>query len=382
MPVLDERGRLFGKINLIDAVVVVLVLGLIPLAYGAFLLFRVPKPSIVTLQPTQVAAGQPASLLLTGENLRPFLRARIGPVDSPLFVQNPTTGEIKLPQTVQPGTYDIALFDEGQELARKPGALTVIATERIEMQAVGAFVGLTREDAESIEAGTTFGTDAQVVSVRPPQAGEGGMRIGSNVFPTTALPGDQRIPAILKLTCAVVTTECRIAQTPVARGATISFPLPPRKDKPENRDAKFLIDEVFPADTRAAFPAVATIRARFIGEPGILKVMKVGDVDLQRSPTGVDTARAVLVAVESQEQLTTNWVWSEGVLSRTVQLPQPVVTFIGTIRVPVVFTPSGWVYQYRPIRVGSSFSFETALFTVSGWIVDVKIGEERPGATR
>jgi hypothetical protein len=196
------------------------------------------------------------------------------------------------------------------------------------------------------------------------------------------LPGDQRIPAILKLTCAVVTTECRIAQTPVARGATISFPLPPRKDKPENRDAKFLIDEVFPADTRAAFPAVATIRARFIGEPGILKVMKVGDVDLQRSPTGVDTARAVLVAVESQEQLTTNWVWSEGVLSRTVQLPQPVVTFIGTIRVPVVFTPSGWIYQYRPIRVGSSFSFETALFTVSGWIVDVKIGEERPGATR
>ena len=40
MPVLDERGRLFGKINLIDAVVVVLALGLIPLAYGAFCFFE------------------------------------------------------------------------------------------------------------------------------------------------------------------------------------------------------------------------------------------------------------------------------------------------------------------------------------------------------
>ena len=41
--VLDDRGRLFGRVNLVDASVVGFIVLLIPVAYGTWLLFR-PKP--------------------------------------------------------------------------------------------------------------------------------------------------------------------------------------------------------------------------------------------------------------------------------------------------------------------------------------------------
>ena len=46
MALIDERGRLFGRINLIDLAVIVFVAVLIPLGYGAYLVFRAPAPHI------------------------------------------------------------------------------------------------------------------------------------------------------------------------------------------------------------------------------------------------------------------------------------------------------------------------------------------------
>ena len=46
MAIVDDRGRLGGKVNLIDAVVAFLILILIPVAFGAYLLFRTPQPTL------------------------------------------------------------------------------------------------------------------------------------------------------------------------------------------------------------------------------------------------------------------------------------------------------------------------------------------------
>ena len=127
MPVIDGRGRLFGKLNLIDAITVAVVLGLIPLAYGAFMLFRVPVPIITSIQPMQVTQGQLNTLLLRGEGFRPFLVARLGDVESYGFlVQSPTIAEVRMPETLPPGNYDLTLFDQVRELVRMPGAITVV----------------------------------------------------------------------------------------------------------------------------------------------------------------------------------------------------------------------------------------------------------------
>ena len=49
MKVIDDRGRLFGRVNLFDAAIAAFVVVLIPLAYGTFLLFRAPAPRITSV---------------------------------------------------------------------------------------------------------------------------------------------------------------------------------------------------------------------------------------------------------------------------------------------------------------------------------------------
>lgn len=382
MPLIDDRGRLFGKLNLIDAIVVFVVLLLIPLAYGAFLLFRVPEPTITSITPAQVTENETGSLQITGNDLRPFLRAKIGMVDAPFFVQSPTLGEIKLPPKLAPGAYDIVLMDEGQELVRKGGALTVVAA-RIEMEAVGVFVGLPQDAEGLIAAGSDFGTIAEVLAVRPLRPRMQRVRIGANVFVTKPLEKEWGMPAIIRLNCAIVGAECKVGDTAVAKNATITLSLsrPPAKNgsaPAAHKQVQFLIDEVFPAGMHAAFPAIASIRVRFVAEPEVLDVMKVGDVDLSGSLTPADEGRAVLTQVGSDRRtLTALSNNSEGLLRRTVQLEQPVLAFTGAVRVPVVFTPSGWSYKDRPVKVGAPFTFETAAGAMMGSIISMNLSHEK-----
>ena len=72
MALVDERGRIGGKVNLIDAVIAVVVLGLIPVAFGAFLLFRTPMPKLLAVGPNSLYQGGNLRVRIDGENLRPF----------------------------------------------------------------------------------------------------------------------------------------------------------------------------------------------------------------------------------------------------------------------------------------------------------------------
>ena len=46
MPLVDENGRVFGRLNLFDAALAAFVILLIPAAYGTYLLFRTAAPRI------------------------------------------------------------------------------------------------------------------------------------------------------------------------------------------------------------------------------------------------------------------------------------------------------------------------------------------------
>lgn len=392
MSLIDNRGRLFGKVNLIDAIVGAVTLMLIPLAYGAFLLFRTPIPKITSIQPAQVIEHQTVTLHVTGDDLRPFLGARLGSVESAGFlVQSPTVAEIKLPD-LPVGTYDVTLYDQGQELLRKPAAVTVVAAAppsalppmRLELQAVGAFVGLSKDDAALIGPTSKFAAShgqtatptppiAEVLAVRAPEPATYRLKITANLFATALMP-DLRVPAIIRLYCAVVNSECKIGDTVAANNTTITLPL----GMPASTDhsvpvgsphVKFFIDQIFPAGARPEFPTVAAIRVRFVAQPQILNVLKAGDVDVSGVIT--DTDRAVLTEVGSDRQTMPAVITTESFLRHSFQLQQPVLTFIGTVRVPVVFTPSGWSYQDRPMKVGGMFTFETTSGALIGWILDM-----------
>lgn len=564
MHLIDDRGRLLGKVNLIDAIVGVVALGLVPLVYGAFLLFRVPVPKVTSITPTQVFEHQTATLQVAGVDLRPFMRARFGLIESGgLLVLSPTVAEIKLPDLAA-GTYDLVLYDEGQELVTRPGALTVVPLPppppppslQIDVQAVGAFIGLQSGDTASIAVGSRFEprtaeaavapggitarnrgrSIAEVLNARAPEPDTQRVRMGANALATVPLPGQWRVPAIIRLSCGVVNGECKVGDTVVAADAIISLPLPvhPRKDETGSRgrrDVRFLIDEVRsvgarpqfplpvdvqalgafvglvedelqvvrvgakfdsptdaafgtpssagrprdpgaqgpiaevlavrspladtqrvkgadgrifatparrevrvpaivrlscrlvnedcrvgdtvvvknaliamalpraesrrqprlravtfrvdelrPADAPVAFPlvraAVATARVRFIAGPEVADLMKAGDVDIGGATAVTDADRAVLTEVGSERQTMSALATMESPVRRGLQLEQPVIAFTGTVRVPVVFLPSGWSYKDRTVKVGASFAFESASGVMVGYVLDMKLDQE------
>jgi len=394
---IDDRGRLFGTVNLIDALVGVVLLGLIPLTYGAFRLFRVPDPRITSISPSEVTARQPATLQITGEDLRPFLYARIGSQEVAFLIESPTRAEVRVPELAA-GTYDIALYDEAQELFQLPGALTVRpapppAQPTAEVQAVGAFVGIGKDQVPVIEVGSRLAHSglpepiAEVVTLHSPEPDVRRINAGTTPFGTgvsvmTSVPGELRIPAILRVSCALVNGECRVGDTVVALGATLTlswsrWQLGHGAAAPTSERVRFLIDEVRPSGARLA---VATVRVRFTVQEELIDLINVGDVDVGGSSAAVGPSRAVLTDIGSERQTMTAQT-TTSVLDRSYMFQGPVVAFTATLRVPVVFTPSGWTYKGRPVKVGAPFAFETVSGAMGGWVLDMK-PNERANLTR
>ena len=125
MQVIDEEGRIFGKFNLVDVVIGVVLLGVIPIVYGAFVLFRTPDPVIQSIEPNRVTVDSVGMLRLTGMYLSPSLRVVIGdrPAES-FLVESQTSAEVRLPD-LSAGTYDVVLLNEELELTRLVSALVV-----------------------------------------------------------------------------------------------------------------------------------------------------------------------------------------------------------------------------------------------------------------
>jgi len=133
MPLIDDRGYLFGRLNLIDAAMVFVLLWCIPLGYGAFRLFRVPTPEIHGIQPATVVAAADMRLTIEGQNFRPYLRATVGSSEALFFVQSSTHAEVHVATELAPGTYDLVLLDIAQEVARRPDGVVVEAPPSIEI---------------------------------------------------------------------------------------------------------------------------------------------------------------------------------------------------------------------------------------------------------
>ena len=123
MPLIDDRGRLFGRLNIVDAAVLVVVALLIPLAYGAYLIFRPPPARLLALEPARVPFGT-TEVAVRGEHLRPYLRLVVGTQGTTFLFADTNGGVLQLPELAA-GAYDVVLFDEGAELSRLRNALVV-----------------------------------------------------------------------------------------------------------------------------------------------------------------------------------------------------------------------------------------------------------------
>jgi hypothetical protein len=413
MALVDDHGRIFGRFNLIDGLIGLVVLALIPLAYGAFLLFRPNPPKVASIEPNRIEEHKKATLHVTGTDLRPFLLAKIGDRVTGFLVESPTRGEINVPDDMPAGTYDVMLLDRGQPLVRVASALTVVAppppakppepdpSTMIDVQVLGRFIGLGRGAADALKRGAELrlasaAADrppiARVLALQAPQPEVQRIRTGQNRFVTVPSTRNYQVAAVMRLRCAVVNAECKVGETPVGENASLALIAQTgdevQKTSGESGPAaapaavSFVVEDVRPADAPQTLPpasrnAWANVRVRFNATPELIARLHPGDADVPGLQAFDSGSRAVLTTIGTDRRPVT-FTSTFG----SFQLQDEMVRFTATVRVPVTFVPasattsSSWTYKGQVVRTGAPFTFETLNGQLAGWVVDMQVGQE------
>lgn len=347
MAIVDDRGRLFGRFNLLDAAVLVLVAGLVPLGYAAYILFREQPPRVTGVYPDRLPQTAELRLKIAGENFRPYMRVSAGNVQALDFLFKSTTeAEVPFGQ-LAPGEYDIVLYDQAQERSRLPKALTVTpgSLPATQMIVVGAFGNLDAEKAKAFGAGLSLQGVGEVVRVGAPVPDLTKVFSGSKLV-TVAVPGALRVPAVVRLSCGARTlqgrADCVVRDAAVAPTVLVLLPTPVG-------EVPFQIEQVL--STEPLQPT--TIRVRFTGHPAILALITEGDAD--RADTSNDLAAGAVVSGLS------------GVLRHSETSGEADVT----LRADLQAAPGGWLYDSALIRAGSTFALRTPRYVLQGTVTAI-----------
>jgi hypothetical protein len=352
MAIVDERGRVAGRVNLIDALVACVILLLIPMAYGAYLLFRTPQPRLLGIAPAKLYEGPNLRIGIAGKNLRPFMRVSFNNTQARTFmIASTSNAAIDLPE-LTPGVYDVVLFDYRQEVDRLPKALTILplaSQSSVELIVGGTF--LYSDARNPVVVGQKFpptaDSNAEVLSIGPPMPSNLRLRIGDTML-GVPLSGQTAIPATLRVRCYTAvsgegTFQCLYAGPqsgiPIAPDAILGLHGP-------DGWVNFQVSDVHVATNLP----ISSARVRFTVSPAIASRMTRGDVD---SDSAAASAKAQIVSIEPD---------TASGDTRTVTV---------TIDVPVERTAAGWTYKRQPFKIGAPFSFETPEYVARGTVVDM-----------
>ncbi len=150
MNLIDDRGRIFGGVNAVDAAAAAVFVAIVAFTYAGYRVFRLPPPPEVTaVTPTTMQEGPALRLRLTGNHFLPFMRVFIRrsdgstlvhdpavfkPVDeytlvnttlAPWAVESPSLAQVQLPDDLGPGVYDLMFFNETRQVAIHRAAFTI-----------------------------------------------------------------------------------------------------------------------------------------------------------------------------------------------------------------------------------------------------------------
>ena len=324
----------------------VLLVGLVPLGYAAYLLFREQPPRIVSVTPTQIQQV-PDSFTLTikGEHLRPYMRVSAGAQQGRAFLFK-TTEEAEVPfAAMPPGQYDIVLFDQAQERFRLPGALTItpMGLPATQVVAVGGFGNLDAATAAKLTAGMRLPEAGEVLAVGKPMPDVTDVFAGGKLVGVPR-PDALRLPAIVQFNCHLRTQGgspyCVVGDTNVSPPALLLLETPLGK-------VPFQVERV-----RGPQPLIAvTVDVKLAGSPSVLSLVTPGDTDLG----GTTNELALQARVASAGAMVTLGPASA---ERTVRLTAQLQN-VG----------NRWLYDSTPIRVGSAIQLRTSRYEATGTVM-------------
>jgi hypothetical protein len=341
MRMIDNDGRLFGRINLVDAAVLVFILLLIPVGYATFLLFRPEKPSIESVtrveignEEKRVSSGTilTAKLKVKGTGFNPLLRARIGSLDAVgLVFETPNSVDV-IVGVVPPGKHDLVLYDGVQEVARARNAVEVQATEGPSVRAYGRLTDLGPEYAETLTPG--FATDPTVpgaftiIALGPVRPARVRIALGSTIA-DLPLPGKRERAAEVVVRCDWPSTlTCTLDGQRLTQLPPIVITLA--------GGTRFEIDEIAAPEE----PTRAVAQIRVTSTSG----MKVGDRDAT-----VGGRAAEITAIAGN---------------------------IVTLKLGANDTREGWRYRGQLLAPGNTLTVRTDSYTVAGTVSDVRVEQE------
>jgi hypothetical protein len=209
MPLIDQQGRVFGRWNILDALLVLLVIVAMPAAYAAHLLFSDPPAQLTRVWPAAVEQGATRLIEIKGEHLRPFMRISFGTQQAASFqFFGPEQAFVPAPAALEPGVYDVVLYDYMREVARLPQAFTISGPVRppsIKLRMRGAFIDQTEQTIGKLVVGepwnATEGVIAQIESKDPPRPSVARVRVSDATTVAVPMEGRLELPATIIVSC-------------------------------------------------------------------------------------------------------------------------------------------------------------------------------------
>ena len=347
MAMVDERGRLFGRWNLLDLAVLIMLIGLIPLAYGAYLLFHDQPPTLVSLTPNRVEEQRELRIEIKGTNLRPYMRVSAGVVQARDFAFLSTEAATVSFAQLAPGTYDVILYDSAQERFRLPNALTVTASNlpSTEIVVIGAFGDLDAAGAAKLVPGTELPKVGQIVAVGKAAPDLTDVFAGAKMV-AVPMPNALRVPAVVRMRCQLRTQQgtpyCTADGVTIIANAVLSLPT-------TTGTVLFQVQRV-----RSVAPVeTVPLTMRLRGHPSVLSKIKAGDVDTG----GVNHELGVLSRIESAGSVRTV---GDGAAELDVRLLANVQR-----------AEQGWLYDSAPLRLGATIVLRNADYEAGGIVTDI-----------
>lgn len=350
--IIDRDGRVFGRMNLVDALCVAFLAGLVPAAYSSWLLFHPAAPRIgsvehseITEAEMRVAAGRPIRMKVKvrGDHLTPMLRASIGRIPALGFeFEGPASGDVVIGTDVPPGTHDLVLYDGTREVARAKGAISIVPATQAVVRAVGGFTQMNRPTATSLHVGQRFEVagqlSAEILALGPIEPDRRAIGSGTGHIDVTVSNAFRR-DGVVAVHCDpdADASVCRINGTTLSEsgGALVTMP---------GGTLQLRVEGIVPD----ASPRTSTLHVQVTGLAELATLVQAGDRDV-RWP-GIDERAA---SVSSVRHLGAN-----GTMDVSIQL--------GLDR-----TSDGWRYHAQRVQPGDPFSFVTERYSLSGTVLSV-----------
>lgn len=339
MTLVDEHGRILGRFNLLDVAMAILLLGLIPLGYGAYALFKTPAPRLTAVEPDSVQFDKESRITIRGENLRPYMRVSLGTFQTRSFLfKDSTTAEIVF-DGIPTGKYDVVLYDVAQERHRLPEAFTIapppLPTTSVHI--AGLLSGVPSGEVSRFKAGYRFPQNGEILAAGNPVPDAARVVTGDHNI-EVPVPATVRIPILLKFLCNIQTATSEGGLAECRTGSAI-FPHGYLNLPTEDRILSLLVIDVQPP----LQPTMIEVQARIDGSAAAARLVRGGDKDVGASQNEF-AAGAVVVAPPDAGRLV-------------------------RLRVPAFPTLSGWQYAGQIVRVGGPLQFITPRYQFSSTVI-------------